>query len=80
MSVATRSTRFKGYIPESITVFFAKASSGVSGCLKTMGPFETVASPVGSSKLAYNERPEPRAGGAAFEGFDIYKCEESVVP
>jgi len=49
------------------------ASSGVSAGLKTTGPFDTVASPVGSNKLAYNERPEPLAGGFGFEGFDIVR-------
>jgi hypothetical protein len=49
------------------------ASSGVSAGLKTTGPFETVASPVGSNKLAYSERPEPLAGGFGFEGFDIVR-------
>jgi hypothetical protein len=60
-------------IPGSICGFLDMASSGVSAGLKTTGPFETVASPVGSNKLAYSERPEPLAGGFGFEGFDIVR-------
>jgi hypothetical protein len=54
------------------------ASSGVSAGLKTTGPFETVASPVGSNKLAYSERPEALAGGFGFEGFDIVRARVRV--
>jgi hypothetical protein len=60
-------------IPGSICGFLDMPSSGVSAGLKTTGPFDTVASPVGSNKLAYKERPEPLPGGFRFEGFDIVR-------
>jgi len=54
--------------------FFADASSAASSLLKTTGPLETVADevvPAGSSKLAYNESPMPRAGGVGLVEFDM---------
>lgn len=54
--------------------FLVDASSGDSAGLKTTGPLETVAdevAPLGSSKLAYKERPVPRDGGVGLEEFDM---------
>ena len=54
--------------------FLAEASSADSAGLKTTGLLDTVADEVtlsGSSKLAYNERPPPLAGGVGFEEFDM---------
>lgn len=52
-----------------------------SAGLKTTGPLDTVADEAtlsGSSKLAYNERPLPLAGGVGLVEFDIMSGCSSV--